>query len=331
VTSLNRIRTFFDLPNDSAFCSKPPRAAIFGVASSVASAKDGAENGAYFLRNLSKAYAWQAAETSVVDLRRRNITLESMVDCGDVSGTTHEVLSAQIKAAVEGLAAETVPVFVGGDHSVTYSALQAISIRRELPQIVVCFDHHLDLQYWGNVRDPLFNTNVMSHAADLLGPGRIFHVGVNPMQAIPKERRSQFLKDLSWIGRQFPLGSAELLSGDGILDAIDDDADVYLSVDVDVLGRSEMVATGYPSDYGLPLERLLDLIERIAARHRIAGCDLVEFAADRNDRSAATLADAGRATRILLTLLLAIAAQPAGSSGAAQALDATLLPEGISA
>ena len=306
---LSQISTFFNLPSGALGNGCTPSVAIVGVTSSCASAFDGAQNAAYFIRNMSKAFSWQAEETAILDIGKPGITMQSMIDFGDVSGSNQVEIIDGVKAAVELLSPDTVPIFVGGDHSVSFGTVAALSDRSATPIVVVSFDHHFDVQFWETELDLLFNTNVMSHISTIVGPGRIVHLGVDPLQSVPKDRRSDFLSDLKKMGTQIALGSPDLACDDAILDAIDPAADVYISFDVDVLHRNEIASTGYPSDYGMSLERALAIIEVLFSRNKIVGCDLVEFVADRADRSERTLADAGRATRVLLSLLLAIEEQ----------------------
>lgn len=241
--------------------------------------------------------------------------MQSVIDFGDIDGGDQGELFDGVRAAIELLSPDTVPVFVGGDHSISFGTVAALSDRSSKPIVVVSFDHHFDVQFWKPKLDSLFNTNVMSHISKVVGPGRIVHLGVDPLQSVPRVRRCDFLSDIRKMGTQIPLGSNDLACDNAILDAIDPAADVYISFDVDVLHRNEMTSTGYPSDYGMPLERALGIIEALFSRNKIVGCDIVEFVADRADRSEKTLADAGRVTRVLLSLLLAIEEQsPKGAS-----------------
>ena len=313
MVSLGEIKTFFNLPKDLPLDAADPAAGLFGITTSLASPKDGAQNCAYFLRNMSKAYAWQSDETAILDLRSQDLDLRSVADLGNIGGETQAQRGEIIRSASGAISVETVPVFVGRDHSVTCEIVKGLSERTSTAFKVISFDHHLDIQHWGSALEPIFHTNVMSHVEQTLGPGRIVHIGVNPHQSVGALARDSFVSTLQRIGAQIPLGSPLLEDDQAILAAIGDEADVYISVDVDVLHRNEMTATGYPSDQGMSLTRLLALISLISRRHRIIGCDLVEFVADRSDRSPQTLADAARATSILLHLLFAISAHAAAA------------------
>lgn len=314
----SKAHSFFGFKDARSGCKSADVATLFGIAASYLSSKSDAEHAAFFIRNMSKAYTWQADKTTIMDLRRRDLSLICMSDGGDLTGDDPKKLSYEIFNAVTELAPKTIPVFVGGDHSVTYPILSSLVQKHHVPVVLVVFDHHLDIQYWGDALDPLFNTNVMSHVAELSGVSRIVHIGVNPFVAVPATQHYQFLNELERAGTQIPLGSSDIDCDEAVLGAIPADSIVYLSVDVDVLCRAQMSATGYPSDTGMTLQRLLECIDLIAAHRQIIGCDVVEFAAKRDDRRQKTLADAGRATQILLSMLFAIAQQSALRSAAEQ-------------
>lgn len=108
---------------------------------------------------------------------------------------------------------------------------------------------------------------------------------------------------LEAIGKQVCVTSPELEDPVAFRELVGAGADVYVTVDVDVLDRVDMSATGYPAELGLPIRQLLQLIDQVAAQNSIIGFDLVEFAADRDDRDPKTLADAQRAALIFLHLL----------------------------
>ncbi len=311
---MNEVNTFFglDLLSSRAMLDAP--AVIYGIANSCASAMPGADNGAYFLRNLSKAYCWQAKETRIVDISQPFTDIYGAFDGGNITGYDQCELSKNIAMAIEKLSNSTVPILVGGDHAITYPALDAVKKRVKGPLKLIVFDHHLDVQYWSNYRDPLYNTNVMSYAHDLLGSGNIVHIGVDPLQALPAGTEFDFICNLKDMGHQIPYNSPAISNHIEIQEIVGYSGSIYISIDVDVLHEKEMRTTGYPSNQGISLNNLLSLIDLLSKTNNIVGCDIVEFCADKLDRSSITLADAGRATRILLNLLFAISRQSSSTS-----------------
>jgi arginase family enzyme len=235
---------------------------------------------------------------------------EGFYDAGNLvaEGDT-ELFRQELFEFVANLQAGAVPIAIGGDHSITLPLVSAVSALGSKPIKVVIFDHHLDFQYWSKERGAPFHTNVMTHVSDLLGPGQVVHLGVEPVQTVGAGLHEWYLAYLQRAGIQIPLFSSGLNSDEFVAKAVGRGQDVYLSIDVDVLGRAEMSSTAYPSDTGLSLGRTIELIRLISAENRIVGCDLVEFGAPAHDRGKATLSDAARATALLLELIIAVASQ----------------------
>lgn len=307
--------TFFGIPRYAIGGGAEPAAVIFGVSSSLGGAFEDCRNGPFFIRRLSQRHVWQADQPTLVDLRSLSRRFEGFYDGGDlVPHSDAEPFHRELFEFVAGLPAGAAPIAIGGDHSITLPLVSAVSASGSKRIKVVAFDHHLDFQYWSKERDALFNTNVMSHISDLLGPGQVVHLGVDPVQTVGARLHEWYLAYLQRAGVQVPLFSSGLNNDEFVMNAVGRGQDVYLTIDVDVLGRAEMLSTAYPSDTGLPLARVIELVGLIAAENRIVGGDLVEFGAPAHDRRKATLSDAGRASALLLELIIAVSSQRASDS-----------------
>jgi arginase family enzyme len=285
---------------------------VLGAAYSLGSPHEGAENAPYFLRTMSKTLAWGADTPSLYDLRHHEPAFRRLTDAGDLDfpGMGLEEAMASTEAAVASLPTDTAPCVIGGDHTVTLAVVRALPRRRRRPFTVVQFDHHLDLQIWDGApgdrdaaRESIFHTNVMSHVSDLLGPGRVVQVGVGPYATVEESVVDDVTRFLASVGRQVCVTSPTIDDEEAFRAVIGEGGDVYLTVDIDVLDRTEMRSTGYPAELGLRTVQLLRLIDWTAAHNRVVGFDVVEFAADRGDRDARTLADCQRALLVFLHLL----------------------------
>jgi arginase family enzyme len=293
------------IPSDAA-------AAVIGAGYALGTAHSGSENGPYFLRNMSKAHTWAAEDSGIVELRRGRVPLERAVDLGDIDFGDMTLDEAQqaLEELVSTLPAAVAPCVIGGDHTVTRAVVEALWARRRRPFTVVQFDHHLDLQIWDGApgrpdtaREKIFNTNVMSHVSDRIGPGRLIQVGVAPYATVEAGSADALQGLLRTVGKQVCLLSPEIAQADAFQTLVGSGNDVYLSVDIDVLDRTAMSSTGYPANIGLGVRELLRLIDLVLVGNRLIGFDLVEFAAPEEARDPKTLADAGRASLIFLHLL----------------------------
>lgn len=285
-------------------------AAVLGAGHSVGTAHDGAENGPFFLRTVSKEYTWAAARPRLIDLRHGGSPLAGIVDLGDVPPASNVPGSLDaIESVIRRLPPGTAPCLIGGDHSVSLAPVRALAGRYPQGLTVIQFDHHLDLQIWDQgplettPREPVFNTNVMSHISDQVGPGGLIQVGVSPYATVEAECAHALAGLLASVGTQVCLHSREIEDDDAFRAIAGAGRHVYLSIDVDVLDRSVMSSTGYPAEAGLSFARLLRLIDLVAEHNTVVGFDVVEFAAAAGNRDRTTLGDAQRATRIFLHVL----------------------------
>jgi arginase family enzyme len=302
--------------------------AVLGACYSLGSPHRGTENAAFFLRTMSRHFTWAASDPAVFDLGHGVAPLRRIIDLGDLDfrGMTLEGALAATERLVRSLPNDVAPCVIGGDHTVTLAVVRALRARRPRPFQVIQFDHHLDLQIWDAAparadvnREPVFHTNVMSHVSDCVGPGRLIQVGVSPYVTVEAEATGAMNDYLAGVGRQITVVSPEIDDPDAFRAAVGTGEDVYVTVDVDVLDAAVMAATGYPAEAGgLSMRRLLRLIDLVARHNHVVGFDVVEFAADREDRSKATLADAHRAALIVLHLLSWVGRQPTGPTASAE-------------
>lgn len=292
--------SFFGLP--SRVISGCP--VIIGVPSALGSPHPETCNGPYFLRRLTRRYTWASDDSVMIDLRHGVSPIRGAADLGDLRPSADiTALAAQIQRTVAELPTGSIPIAVGGDHSITHPFVHAIQNGLGRPVTVVCFDHHLDHQYWNQSLDPLFHTNVMTHVSEIIGAGRLVQIGAEPVQTAPTGLAEWYTARLAAAGCQIALLTPQIDNDDAVLEAVGCGGDVYISIDVDVLPRHQMQATAYPAEIGLSLERVIALVHLIATQNRIIGADLVEFAADRTDRNPEILADAARASILLYELL----------------------------
>lgn len=300
--------TFCGVPRVTVDAIPPgTAAAVIGVPTSAGSGWTGADNGPYFLRTLSKQFTWGAPDSVVVSVDTGAPALGSVVDLGDIEadGPVEKVLD-EVRRTVAGLPAGVVPSVIGGDHSITLGVVRGLLDRDGGPVDVVQFDHHLDLQLWGDPNgepDPVFNTNVMSHVSRAIGPGRLSQVCIGPYAAVAASAVDSVGGLLAGVGRQLSVRSPDLSDPDRFRDRIGRGRAVHLSVDLDLLQPAEMSSTNYPAVAGLDVATLLRLIDLTLEQNVLIGFDVVEFAAERGARDPKTLADAARAALVFLHLL----------------------------
>jgi agmatinase len=186
-----------------------------------------------------------------------------------------EALMAGIEGAVrEALASGSLPVVLGGEHTVSVGAVRAIAGRAGIEGapapgedfFVVSFDAHADLRnsYDGT---PLSHACFLRRALDITGGTAI---GVRSLSkeehdfAVAEGVRITYAEEIHSRGPE------------GIdLDYIP--SNIYISLDLDVLDSAVMPSTGTPEPGGLTWYDLIDLLKRVISGRRVLGFDVVEL------------------------------------------------------
>jgi agmatinase len=193
-------------------------------------------------------------------------------DLGDlhVAGDVELTLGRLALVAQDLFDAEKVPVFIGGEHTITLGVMRSV----DKNVAVVSFDAHLDL------RDDYLGLSV-SHATFMrrinedVKPSKILEIGTRAVcreeLEYAKESGIDFLP-AHQIRKDGVKKTVETL--EGILDGY---KKVYITIDMDVLDPAFVPAVPNPEPEGLDTSTLLDLLEVVCDR-QVVGFDLVEIA-----------------------------------------------------
>ncbi len=164
---------------------------------------------------------------------------------------------------------EKIPIFIGGDHSISIGIIEAASnIFDRLT--VLQLDAHTDM------RDEYQGTR-LSHACVARRAMERCRVVQAAVRSSSKEEWD-LLKKMNAL----PITAALIKRGlkgatDSILARIETE-NLYITIDVDCLDPSVMPATGTPEPGGLDWYELTYIIREATKRHRIVGFDVVELA-----------------------------------------------------
>ena len=208
------------------------------------------------------------------------------VDC---KGDAEEVI-ASIKEAVQRVYSfgdTKIPFLLGGEHTVTNGAIQAL-YETGVNFGIVQFDAHADLRdsYEGSIWS---HACVMKRAVDLGIP--VFQLGVRAMSLEEVQIREKHPDLISYIDG-YELGTEGIPAGALLPEGFP--KKLYITIDVDGLDPSIMPATGTPVPGGIGWYQAQELLRKVAAEHTIIGADIVELAPIENlhavDFAAAKLA-----------------------------------------
>lgn len=198
------------------------------------------------------------------------------------------------------LAANAVPVLIGGDDSLPIPMLQAFGGLDRIFTILQ-IDAHID---WRDAvqGERLGLSSTMRRASEMDHVAQIVQVGQRGLGSA----RVEDVKDaLDW-GVEFVSGREVAQNGiQRVLDLIPDDAEVIICLDLDALDPSLMPAVIGRTAGGMSYWQVIDLIDGVAKKARIVGFDMVELMPERDvDGQGALLA-----SQILASVLGLIARQ----------------------
>jgi agmatinase len=171
-------------------------------------------------------------------------------------------------------------LLLGGEHSVTTGALQALATQHEPKKITVCqIDAHLDLRsddtdYSDAPHGKYAHCTPMRHAFNL--GFNCVHIGA---RAYAKEEMDFALANGHKV---FEWGMGPVPRPENIVSAISTDM-VYLTIDVDGIDPTHMPATGTPVQGGLEWYYTFDLLKCLFKNKKIMSADVVEVAPRPND------------------------------------------------
>lgn len=198
----------------------------------------------------------------------QNKTLEDLrfYDAGDVILPFGNVVASmqRIEAvAQEIFAARKMPIFLGGEHLISYPLIKACY--QHYPDLYVLhFDAHANLRksYEGEENS---HATVMYKVAEMLGSRRIYQFGIRS----GAREEFEYAKEHThmYVDEIFPsLKDAVLLLKN---------KPVYISLDIDVVDPAFAPGTGTPEPGGCTAREILEAI-RVMAPLNIVGMDLVE-------------------------------------------------------
>lgn len=219
-----------------------------------------------------------------------------IVDLGDADIVHTDTIKshANIEFGVRKiLAANAIPVVLGGDHSINIPCINAFS--EHGPIHVLQIDAHLDfVDERHGVR--FGHGNPMRRAAEKDYVTGLSQFGIRNVSSTAKEGYADARAMGSDIQSVRQLRAQSL---DEQLARIPADADIYLTIDIDGFDPSIAPGTGTPSHGGFMYYEILELIAGVAKRQKIVGMDLVEVAPD-YDHSGST---STLAAQILLNII----------------------------
>lgn len=227
----------------------------------------------------------------------------NIVDFGDAHcppsslELAHDAVKVKVGHAVQ---SGTVPIILGGDHSITLPAATAVAEHYGYGKVgMVHFDAHAD------TGDVGYGGTLISHGSPMRRliesgaiPGKNF-VQVGLRGYWPPSTVFDWMKEqgMRWhlMSEIETRGFDEVLE-ESIKEALDGPEYIYLSIDIDVLDPAFAPGTGTPEPGGLSSTELLRAVRHIASSVNLVAVDVVEVAPAYDGPGAITAEVAHRVT-----------------------------------
>jgi agmatinase len=235
--------------------------------------RPGARFGPAAIRDASTRYEPEHDWSGWIDAERGIRILEgvSMRDVGDVDVRTVDLLeNFEIITEAARLVRRNcrVPVFIGGDHAITFPLVRAFD---DTPLTLVQFDAHQDYT------DEKFGVryshdNHMRRSSELPHVRQIINIGLRGVL----ERFEPYEAALRDGVHIVP---AERIVRDGVpaaLTSLPGAGPAYVTIDVDVLDPGGSPGTGYPEPGGINYYQLKDALLLVAQQYDVIGFDVTE-------------------------------------------------------
>jgi agmatinase len=160
-----------------------------------------------------------------------------------------------------------IPVMLGGEHSISFGAVQAL--HEKYPKLTVLqLDAHADLRdnYQGSPYNHASVARRISEICPLVQVG-IRSMSIEEADFLPQKNIKTYSADFILENKNWSETVCKHLSGD-----------VFITIDLDVFDPAIMPATGTPEPGGLYWRDVLQLLKKVSQSCNIRGFDVVELA-----------------------------------------------------
>ena len=236
-----------------------------------------------------------------------------IVDWGDIDVTasdlprSHDLLAEAVGVA---LAAGTLPVVIGGDHSLSHAMLRALHDRYGADGYsVIHFDTHADTGLDAEGEPPHGTPFRAAIEAGHLRGDAIYQIGLRGTWPGPELFQWMREQGMRWAAMDDVLDRG---IGEVVREAVEHaraKAPVtYLTVDIDVLDPAFAPGTGTPEPGGLATRELMRAVRMVATELELAAFDLVEVSPPYDHASVTAMAG----HRVILECLNGVALRRTG-------------------
>lgn len=253
--------------------------AIFGAPFDVGSLRPGSRFGPAVIRELSFFCFSNNREVKLINNSNFKTAwnYNRLLDLGDLfleQNSTKNAINS-VYSLISDLPKDSVPLMIGGDHSLTYGAILSLYQKYNDDFLLIHFDQHLDIEFCNidqNIKN-IKHCNFISHIIKDCPNLKILQIGQRWLSSIPAEN------DLSKYDKLSTITNLDIATNsfEQIRTFLPSKCNIYISFDVDVLSKHIIKNTGYPSSFGVTLEKFLPIFLYLCENNQIIGADIMEF------------------------------------------------------
>jgi len=200
-----------------------------------------------------------------------------IADLGNISSVTK--ITKEVGKKFD-QASQTVPIFLGGSHYISYYCFQSLSQAKSLENLYyISLDAHLDcFDEWNG--NKYTHCTVTRRIFEQLGSKseNVHVIGARDIDLPELEWADQVRLRFSRIQDIFDSSGTKIVKLKEIFTNKNElKPPVYLSVDIDVFDPSVAPGTGYPIPGGITYRNYLHILDQIISHFDIVGVDFVEY------------------------------------------------------
>lgn len=254
---------FYNTPKSKWYKDHDENIILVGVSYDKGSRFTGAKNAPDYLRNMSKKvfigknrFLMKQTDNKLDGFY--NHQTNNFVLAGKTVADYGNFKINKIKELMGQIGSTSIPIIIGGDHTITYYVLSGLQHRKI--DRVFYFDAHEDT---GEKSSRCKNNNVVTWIKTLKNVSNVFQLGLRGYSC-NKVNKDLFEEIFS-------------LNEDILLTQIYGSSCCYISIDVDVLDPFICPAVSTPVMNGFSYQKLKSILAQIISKYNVIGIDIVEF------------------------------------------------------
>jgi len=234
--------------------------------------RPGSRFGPRAIREMSTRFPLEKSGYWDIETGKRMLENIAIGDVGDVDilYSDYRYNSKRIREMTESIKLNHVlPVFVGGDHSISFPIVKGLSDKKKFD--VIQLDAHLDFK--DNILGLKYtNSSPIKRISELSLVNNITSIGIRGTRTREEDYKDA-INNGNNIITSYQLQKSRINS---ILERITYSDNTYVTVDIDVLDPSIAPGTGSPEPEGLSFIQLKQILKDIAKNTNVIGFDIVE-------------------------------------------------------